>query len=133
MQVGRVLVATALGSALLALLGLGCSDTARAIETGRGGGLVNVGTPATPLRLWVEDRGSGQPILLIHGLGANTYSWRWLAPALAGTHRVISVDLNGRSQSDPTRDGTAPDPDRQHRLSAACAPVHRTAADPRVG
>ena len=100
MQVWRVLVATVVGSGWLALLGLGCSNTARAIEAGRGGGLVNVGTPATPLRLWVEERGSGQPILLIHGLGANTYSWRWLAPALASTHRVISVDLKGFGRSD---------------------------------
>jgi len=59
-----------------------------------------VGSPARPLRLWVEEAGSGDPILLIHGLGANSYSWRYIAPALARTHHVVSVDLKGFGRSD---------------------------------
>ena len=43
---------------------------------GERGSFVNVGTADAPLRLWVEERGHGRPILLIHGLGANTYTWR---------------------------------------------------------
>jgi pimeloyl-ACP methyl ester carboxylesterase len=64
------------------------------------GAFVNVGTAAAPMRLWVEEIGRGAPILLIHGLGANTYSWRYLAPGLARSHRVLSVDLKGFGRSD---------------------------------
>ncbi len=41
------------------------------------------------------DIGKGQPILLIHGLGASQYSWRLLAPILAQKYRVIAIDLPG--------------------------------------
>jgi pimeloyl-ACP methyl ester carboxylesterase len=63
-------------------------------------GLVDVGARGAPLHLWVEDRGHGDPILLLHGFGANSYTWRHIAPALAPTHRVISVDLKGAGRSD---------------------------------
>jgi pimeloyl-ACP methyl ester carboxylesterase len=88
-----------MGGAGLALLGLGCSDPALARGEGPRGGFVSVGK-GEPLRLWVEEAGRGDPILLIHGLGANTYTWRELAPRLARTHRVISVDLKGFGRSD---------------------------------
>jgi pimeloyl-ACP methyl ester carboxylesterase len=65
---------------------------------------INVGTGDAPLRLWVEERGHGKPILLIHGLGANTYTWRKLVPDLARTHRVIAVDLKGFGRSDKPLD-----------------------------
>src|SRR5262245_66312721 len=64
------------------------------------GTLLNVGAREAPLRLWLEEAGRGDPILLIHGLGANTYSWRYLAPRLARTHHVLSVDLKGFGRSD---------------------------------
>ena len=100
MQAWRAVFALALRGAGLLLLGLGCSDTTRATETMPRGSFVNVGTPTTPLRLWVEEAGAGDPIVLIHGLGGNTYTWRHLAPRLARTHRVISVDLKGFGRSD---------------------------------
>jgi len=68
------------------------------------GVLLNAGTPAKPVGLWVEEAGAGDPILLLHGLGANTYTWRFLAPRLATTHRVISVDLKGFGRSDKPAD-----------------------------
>jgi pimeloyl-ACP methyl ester carboxylesterase len=43
----------------------------------------------------VEQAGSGEPVVLIHGFGASTYSWRKVMPALAASHRVVAVDLNG--------------------------------------
>jgi pimeloyl-ACP methyl ester carboxylesterase len=73
---------------------------AAAAERDPFGYFVNVGTADAPLRLWVEERGRGRPLLLIHGLGANTYTWRKLVPALARTHRVITVDLKGFGRSD---------------------------------
>jgi len=43
----------------------------------------------------VEQAGSGEPVVLIHGFGASTYSWRKVMPALAASHRVVAIDLNG--------------------------------------
>jgi pimeloyl-ACP methyl ester carboxylesterase len=52
------------------------------------------------------DRGEGPAIVLVHGFGGQTYSYRKLIPALARDHRVIAVDLKGYgySQRDATTD-----------------------------
>ena len=46
----------------------------------------------------------GHPILLIHGLGASSYSWRHLIPLLEKKHRIVSLDLwgFGKSHKDPS-------------------------------
>jgi pimeloyl-ACP methyl ester carboxylesterase len=51
------------------------------------------------VRLYVEEKGQGTPIVLLHGIGASTYAWRKVAPALAASHRVIAVDLKGFGRS----------------------------------
>ncbi len=43
----------------------------------------------------VEMAGSGPPLVLVHGFGASTYSWRLVMPRLAESFRVIAVDLSG--------------------------------------
>lgn len=53
-----------------------------------------------PLNVYVEEMGRGPPILLLHGLGGSSYSWRFVAPRLAATHRVIALDLRGFGRSD---------------------------------
>ncbi len=53
-----------------------------------------------PLSLYVEEMGRGPPMLLLHGLGGSSYTWRLVAPALAATHRVIAIDLRGFGRSD---------------------------------
>jgi pimeloyl-ACP methyl ester carboxylesterase len=63
-------------------------------------GFARLGPPDAPVKLFFEEKGTGSPVLLIHGFGASTYSWRLIAPALARTHRVIAVDLKGFGQSD---------------------------------
>ncbi|HUW74425.1 MAG TPA: alpha/beta hydrolase [Methyloceanibacter sp.] len=63
-------------------------------------GFARLGPPDAPVKLFYEEKGQGSPILLIHGFGASTYTWRRIAPALAETHRVIAVDLKGFGQSD---------------------------------
>ncbi len=40
-------------------------------------------------------------LLLLHGTGAASHSFRDLAPRLAGTHRVLVPDLPGHGFSDP--------------------------------
>jgi magnesium chelatase accessory protein len=39
--------------------------------------------------------GDGPPVVLLHGTGAATHSWRGLMPLLARDHRVIAMDLPG--------------------------------------
>jgi pimeloyl-ACP methyl ester carboxylesterase len=43
----------------------------------------------------IEQAGEGDPVLLIHGFGASTYSWREVMPALAEKYRVVAIDLYG--------------------------------------
>lgn len=43
----------------------------------------------------VEQAGRGEPVLLIHGFGASTYSWREVMPDLAQRYRVVALDLYG--------------------------------------
>ncbi len=43
----------------------------------------------------VEQRGQGDPLILLHGFGGSTYAWRKVIPALAESYRVIAIDLNG--------------------------------------
>ncbi|MEM7619952.1 MAG: alpha/beta hydrolase [Pseudomonadota bacterium] len=63
-----------------------------------------ISTQAGYLRLFVRDEGQGDPVLLIHGFGANIFSWRYLIPELSKTHRVIAVDLKGFGLSDKPYD-----------------------------
>jgi pimeloyl-ACP methyl ester carboxylesterase len=44
--------------------------------------------------------GSGEPLLLIHGLGGTRQTWRHIIGPLAATHRVIAPDLPGHGDSD---------------------------------
>ncbi len=50
---------------------------------------------ARPHRWHVQQIGDGPDLLLLHGAGGATHSWRGLAPLLAETHRVTMVDLPG--------------------------------------
>src|SRR3989442_15747988 len=46
------------------------------------------------------DRGSGPAVVLIHGFGAHTFSFRYLIPDLAKDHRVVALDLKGFGYSE---------------------------------
>jgi magnesium chelatase accessory protein len=50
---------------------------------------------AAGLRWHVQIMGSGPTVLLLHGAGAATHSWRDMAPILARDFRVIAPDLPG--------------------------------------
>jgi pimeloyl-ACP methyl ester carboxylesterase len=50
-------------------------------------------------QLFYEERGSGSPIMLIHGTGGNGDVWAPCVDALADGHRVIVYDRRGFSRS----------------------------------
>lgn len=52
----------------------------------------------------VEMAGSGPPLVLVHGFGASTYSWRRVMPRLAESFRVVAVDLSGFGYTQRPRD-----------------------------
>lgn len=48
------------------------------------------------VKLAYRDEGTGPAVLLLHGFGASSYTWRHVEPALvAAGHRVLTVDLKG--------------------------------------
>ena len=56
----------------------------------------------------IQDAGSGPTILLLHGAGGATHSWRKMFAELAQTHRVIALDLPGQGftqRDDKSRSG----------------------------
>jgi magnesium chelatase accessory protein len=55
------------------------------------------------LRWHIEDMGSGPVVLLLHGTGASTHSWRRFAPILAHRFRVIALDLPGHGFTESPR------------------------------
>ncbi len=65
---------------------------------------VDLQTSAGPLKVFVREQGRGKPILFLHGFGASSYSWRYLQPELALTHRTIAIDLKGFGRSDKPAD-----------------------------
>lgn len=44
--------------------------------------------------------GKGEPVILLHGLGASSYSWRYTLPALAEKFEVFAPDLPGFGRTD---------------------------------
>jgi magnesium chelatase accessory protein len=59
------------------------------------------------LRWHVQRTGSGPPILLLHGTGASTHSFRDLLPLLATHHEVLAPDLPGHGFSSRPEDPEA--------------------------
>ena len=64
-------------------------------------GYVTVGNEnSTPIELYYEDHGAGQPVVLIHGYPLNGHSWeRQTRELLSAGHRVITYDRRGFGQS----------------------------------
>lgn len=52
------------------------------------------------VRLFYDDRGYGQPIIMLHGAAGSGMSFDRLAEQLQGDFRVVTVDLRGLSRSD---------------------------------
>ncbi|WP_461030583.1 alpha/beta fold hydrolase, partial [Streptomyces sparsus] len=52
-----------------------------------------------------ERRGSGEPLVLLHGIGHHRQAWEPVMDALAASHEVIALDLPGFGQSPALPDG----------------------------
>src|SRR6185503_1789682 len=50
-----------------------------------------------------RERGSGPPLVFVHGVGVNGDLWRHVAPPLADAHRCVVPDLPFGSHSHPLR------------------------------
>lgn len=55
------------------------------------------GAAAPPL--FYRQEGAGRPVVLIHGVGADSSSWDEIAPQLAQNFRVLRLDLRGHGRS----------------------------------
>ncbi len=70
-------------------------------------GFINVGVEnSTPIEIYYEDQGTGQPVVLIHGYPLNGHSWeRQTRELLAAGYRVITYDRRGFGQSSKVGSG----------------------------
>ncbi len=65
-----------------------------------------------------ERSGSGEPVLLLHGIGGDLCVWEPVLPALSAAREVIAVDLPGFGRS-PALEGEDPTPAALARAVAA--------------
>ena len=76
-------------------------DDGRALAPGVPGRLLDVGGR----RVHVVERGTGPPLLLVHGFGASTQDYEeFVLEPLSRTHRAIAVDLFGFGWSERSDD-----------------------------
>lgn len=70
-------------------------------------GYITVGNEnSTPVELYYEDQGAGQPVVLIHGYPLNGHSWeRQTRSLIAAGHRVITYDRRGFGNSSKVNSG----------------------------
>ena len=60
----------------------------------------------TPIELYYEDQGAGQPVVLIHGYPLNGHSWeRQTRELLAAGYRVVTYDRRGFGRSSKVGSG----------------------------
>ncbi|CAG8999973.1 MAG: Pimeloyl-[acyl-carrier protein] methyl ester esterase [Candidatus Celerinatantimonas neptuna] len=56
------------------------------------------------MKLYIEEKGEGIPLILLHGWGMNSGVWSTIAGKLAHSYRVYLVDLPGYGLSQPSED-----------------------------
>jgi len=55
--------------------------------------------PIDDIEMHYEERGAGEPLVLLHGFGGCTQNWDSFTAELAERHRLIVVDLRGHGHS----------------------------------
>lgn len=53
----------------------------------------------------VDQRGEGDPLVLLHGVGTQRVIWRRVRPLLAARRRVVTLDLPGFGEAAPAGEG----------------------------
>lgn len=56
---------------------------------------ISNGKTSSSIKLYQKECGSGDPILCLHGLGGNIFTWRHFVPHFSQTNKLILVDLRG--------------------------------------
>jgi pimeloyl-ACP methyl ester carboxylesterase len=69
------------------------------------------------VRVHFQEKGSGPPLVLLHGNNSSTYTWKDVYDELAARHRVVAVDLKGF--------GFTSKPEGDYRVEAQAALVVR--------
>jgi pimeloyl-ACP methyl ester carboxylesterase len=67
-------------------------------------------------QVYVEQQGAGQVVVLLHGFGESSYTWRRVMPELARSFRVVAPDLNGFGWTERPRDPQSYTREGQERL-----------------
>jgi len=67
-------------------------------------------------QVYVEQQGAGEVVVLLHGFGESSYSWRKVMPELAKSFRVVAPDLNGFGWTERPRDPVSYTREGQERL-----------------
>jgi pimeloyl-ACP methyl ester carboxylesterase len=60
---------------------------------------VEAAAPAEKTTLFVHRTGTGEPLVLLHGMGESSIGWRPVIAELAGRYDVIAIDLPGFGRS----------------------------------
>ncbi len=98
-------ILSVLGFAVLMLIALGlsgCPDMPN--PPAKEKNVVENSIEIDDARIHYVQSGTGKDILLIHGLGGSTYSWRRLRPHFPD-YRLTAVDLMGFGESDKPKNG----------------------------
>ena len=74
----------------------------------------------------IDETGQGQPLVLLHGVGANRSVWRRVTPALAEDRHVIAPDLPAFGESAPAASGF----DLDTAAAALAGPLAQRAGGP---
>jgi pimeloyl-ACP methyl ester carboxylesterase len=62
------------------------------------------GHASSPVSLYKEVYGAGDPILCLHGMGGSTFSWRHFIDPFSRNNKLILVDFKGCGKSPKPRD-----------------------------
>jgi 3-oxoadipate enol-lactonase len=75
--------------------------------------------PIDGVPVYFEELGAGSPVVFLHGLGSSGQDFRFVAPRLAASHRVIIPDIRGHGRSGKP-DGAYSVPLFAHDIATLC-------------
>jgi magnesium chelatase accessory protein len=85
--------------------------------------------PVDGIRWHVQQFGAGPLALLVHGTGASTHSWSWLAPLLSDDFSLIAMDLPGHGFTSPVPASAMSLPAISHAVGAL---LHHLRLEPTI-